>query len=113
MCRSTECALEDELYEDGAETQVECNRCVCACGNWVCTAMTCSSKGLCPVCAHKDNWGGVHLAKRMPFDLFYVIFPDKQAAVDESADDGAEMTEEEWSLRVAELNKHQVCICTE
>ncbi|KAF2981610.1 hypothetical protein EK904_001072 [Melospiza melodia maxima] len=34
------CALEDETYEDGAETQVECNRCVCACGNWVCTAMT-------------------------------------------------------------------------
>lgn len=37
----SECALEDETYEDGAETQVECNRCVCACGNWVCTAMTC------------------------------------------------------------------------
>ncbi|XP_042350945.1 follistatin-related protein 1-like [Plectropomus leopardus] len=68
------CALEDETYEDGAETQVECNRCVCACGNWVCTAMTCT---------------------------------DKTAAVDESADAGAEMTEEEWNLRVAELNKHQ------
>ncbi|NXX81462.1 FSTL1 protein, partial [Urocolius indicus] len=38
------CALEDESYEDGAETQVECNRCVCACGNWVCTAMTCDGK---------------------------------------------------------------------
>lgn len=36
-----ECALEDESYEDGSETQVDCNRCVCACGNWVCTAMTC------------------------------------------------------------------------
>lgn len=41
FCTSLECALEDETYEDGAETQVECNRCVCACGNWVCTAMTC------------------------------------------------------------------------
>lgn len=41
FCASLECALEDETYEDGAETQVECNRCVCACGNWVCTAMTC------------------------------------------------------------------------
>lgn len=41
FCASSECALEDETYEDGAETQVECNRCVCACGNWVCTAMTC------------------------------------------------------------------------
>uniref|UniRef100_A0A3Q0QPN8 Follistatin-related protein 1 n=1 Tax=Amphilophus citrinellus TaxID=61819 RepID=A0A3Q0QPN8_AMPCI len=68
------CALEDETFEDGAETQVECNRCVCACGNWVCTAMTCT---------------------------------DNQPAVDDSADAGAEMTEEEWNLRVAELNKHQ------
>lgn len=40
----TECALEDETYEDGAETQVDCNLCVCACGNWVCTAMTCDGK---------------------------------------------------------------------
>ncbi|NXP38552.1 FSTL1 protein, partial [Leiothrix lutea] len=38
------CALEDETYEDGAETEVECNRCVCACGNWVCTAMTCEGR---------------------------------------------------------------------
>lgn len=42
--RPAECALEDETYEDGAETQVECNRCVCACGNWVCTAMTCTGE---------------------------------------------------------------------
>lgn len=41
MWRPAECSLEDETYEDGAETQVECNRCVCACGNWVCTAMVC------------------------------------------------------------------------
>ncbi|KAF6724814.1 Follistatin-related protein 1 [Oryzias melastigma] len=68
------CALEDETFEDGAETQVECNRCVCACGNWVCTAMICT---------------------------------DKHVAAGESADVGAEMTEEEWNLRVAELNKHQ------
>lgn len=39
-----DCALEDETYEDGAETQVECNRCVCACGNWVCTAVTCDGE---------------------------------------------------------------------
>lgn len=44
MRLSAECALEDETYEDGAETQVECNRCVCACGNWVCTAMTCTGE---------------------------------------------------------------------
>ncbi|RVE57886.1 hypothetical protein OJAV_G00203650 [Oryzias javanicus] len=57
-----------------ARTQVECNRCVCACGNWVCTAMICT---------------------------------DKHVVGGESADAGAEMTEEEWNLRVAELNKHQ------
>lgn len=39
-----ECALEDETYADGAETEVDCNRCVCACGNWVCTAMTCDGE---------------------------------------------------------------------
>lgn len=43
----TECALEDEMYADGAETEVDCNRCVCACGNWVCTAMTCDGEP-CP-----------------------------------------------------------------
>ncbi|KAK3543899.1 hypothetical protein QTP70_030845 [Hemibagrus guttatus] len=67
------CALEDETYEDGAETQVDCNLCVCACGNWVCTAMTCDEK--------------------------------TQALEPANGDDT--MTEEEWSLRVAELNKHQ------
>lgn len=36
------------------------------------------------------------------------IGADKTAAVGESTDTGAEMTEEEWNLRVAELNKHQV-----
>uniref|UniRef100_A0A3Q2QLW9 Follistatin-related protein 1-like n=1 Tax=Fundulus heteroclitus TaxID=8078 RepID=A0A3Q2QLW9_FUNHE len=35
------CALEDAVFEDGAETQRECNKCVCACGNWVCTSLTC------------------------------------------------------------------------
>lgn len=39
--------------------------------------------------------------------------PDKTAAVDESADAGTEMTEEEWNLRVAELNKHQVGVCNQ
>ncbi|KAM9726730.1 follistatin-related protein 1-like [Menidia menidia] len=38
------CALEDEAYEDGAETQMQCNKCVCACGNWVCTALTCNGE---------------------------------------------------------------------
>lgn len=46
----------------------------------------------------------VHPCKR-----FYVsIDADKTAAVGEPTDTGAEMTEEEWNLRVAELNKHQV-----
>ncbi|CDQ89692.1 unnamed protein product, partial [Oncorhynchus mykiss] len=70
------CALEDETYEDGAETQVECNRCVCACGNWVCTAVTCEGT-------------------------------DKMPAVEKTEGADQEMTEEEWTRRVAELNKHQ------
>lgn len=44
-----ECALEDEVFEDGAETQMECNKCVCACGNWVCTALACNG-GFVPSC---------------------------------------------------------------
>ncbi|XP_035600717.1 follistatin-related protein 1-like [Oncorhynchus keta] len=70
------CALEDETYEDGAETQVECNRCVCACGNWVCTAVTCEGTDMVP-------------------------------AVEKTEGADQEMTEEEWTRRVAELNKHQ------
>ncbi|KAK2824623.1 hypothetical protein Q5P01_021798 [Channa striata] len=38
------CALEDEVFEDGAEIHVACNKCVCACGNWVCTALTCTGE---------------------------------------------------------------------
>ncbi|XP_039599625.1 follistatin-related protein 1b [Polypterus senegalus] len=71
------CALEDETYEDGAETQVECNRCVCACGNWVCTAMICDAKDKKEVF---DDDGDLH---------------------------AQQMTEEEWNRRVEELNKHQ------
>ncbi|XP_005741575.1 follistatin-related protein 1-like [Pundamilia nyererei] len=76
------CALEDEVFEDGAETQMECNKCVCACGNWVCTALTCN---------------GEH-------------------QVDEDTDEGGEdeeMTEEEWSRRVAELNALQASVTME
>ncbi|XP_054874869.1 follistatin-related protein 1-like [Amphiprion ocellaris] len=70
------CALEDEVLEDGAETHLDCNKCVCACGNWVCTALTCS---------------GEH-------------------QVEENIQEGGEdeeMTEEEFSRRVAELNALQ------
>ncbi|TNN62801.1 Follistatin-related protein 1 [Liparis tanakae] len=69
------CALEDEVLEDGAETRMECNKCVCACGNWVCTALTCNG----------------------------------ERRVEEEVKGGAEeeVTEEEWSRRVAELNALQ------
>lgn len=36
---------------------------------------------------------------------------DKTQDADETTDGGAELTEEEWNLRVAELNKHQVRPC--
>lgn len=35
------CSLNDRMYEDGAETVVECNGCVCACGKWICTSKKC------------------------------------------------------------------------
>ncbi|XP_020511011.1 follistatin-related protein 1-like [Labrus bergylta] len=70
------CALEDEVFEDGAETRMECNKCVCACGNWVCTALTCT---------------GAHQVEE-----------DENEGVEE------EMTEEEWTRTVAELNALQV-----
>ncbi|XP_016415610.1 follistatin-related protein 1-like [Sinocyclocheilus rhinocerous] len=70
------CALEDETYEDGAETQMECNRCVCACGNWVCTAVICDDSNKLPELEKLEG-------------------------------NYQEMTEEEWTRRVAVLNKHQ------
>ncbi|XP_070833534.1 follistatin-related protein 1-like [Chaetodon trifascialis] len=70
------CALEDEVFEDGAETHMECNKCVCACGNWVCTALTCSGE--------------------------HQVEADVREGEEEE-----EMTEEEWSRRVAELNALQ------
>ncbi|XP_072049853.1 follistatin-related protein 1-like [Amphiura filiformis] len=35
------CSLEGREYADGEEMQNKCNECVCACGNWVCTANAC------------------------------------------------------------------------
>jgi len=37
------CSLESKHYDDGTETRVDCNECICACGNWVCTSSTCDS----------------------------------------------------------------------
>jgi len=35
------CRLGGKSFDDGAETRVECNGCVCACGKWVCTSEMC------------------------------------------------------------------------
>lgn len=35
------CHLNGKRFEDGAETAVECNGCVCACGKWICTSEMC------------------------------------------------------------------------
>jgi len=35
------CDLNGQKFEDGAETAVECNGCVCACGKWICTSEMC------------------------------------------------------------------------
>lgn len=101
---TVECALEDEVLEDGAETQMECNKCVCACGNWVCTALTCNGDN---TNEHNTN-AKTQLCYRMyclsQLD-FFGTSGDHQ--VETEADEGAEgeeMTEEEWSRSVAELN---------
>jgi len=36
------CSLDKKMFEDGAETRVDCNCCVCACGKWICTGKKCS-----------------------------------------------------------------------
>lgn len=42
------CALDDRQFEDGAETKVHCNSCICACGNWVCTSKVCDNDAMPP-----------------------------------------------------------------
>jgi len=37
-----QCNLNGKMHKDGAETRVECNGCVCACGKWICTSNKCS-----------------------------------------------------------------------
>lgn len=37
----TLCTLNGKKFEDGAETAVKCNGCVCACGKWICTSRMC------------------------------------------------------------------------
>ncbi|KAL5020408.1 hypothetical protein ScPMuIL_003300 [Solemya velum] len=40
-----DCQLENEKYGDGYETTVVCNICVCACGNWMCSGLSCENVG--------------------------------------------------------------------
>lgn len=35
------CSLDGKKYEDGSQTKVDCNDCVCACGSWVCSSKKC------------------------------------------------------------------------
>ncbi len=99
------------MFEDGAETQMECNKCVCACGNWVCTALTCTG----------ENCDFTMIVKGLIFFSFSIsccccygnmtICISGEHQVEEDDKEGAEeeeMTEEEWSRRVAELNALQV-----
>jgi len=38
------CSLEGKRFEDGSQTKVDCNECVCACGSWVCSSKTCQQQ---------------------------------------------------------------------
>jgi len=46
------CSLNGRMYEDGAETMVDCNGCVCACGKWICTSKRCPE-------SHKNMYNSV------------------------------------------------------
>merc|ERR1711911_168739 len=37
-------SLEGKRFEDGSQTKVDCNECVCACGSWVCSSKTCQQQ---------------------------------------------------------------------
>lgn len=96
------CALEDEVFDDGAEAQMECNKCVCACGNWVCTALACTGEFLL-LSSHTT---------RAPSSLCNMVTcisgkHQMQEYVQEGEDE-EELTEEEWNRRVEELKALQV-----
>lgn len=38
------CSLEGKKYEDGSQTKVDCNDCVCACGSWICSSKKCEKE---------------------------------------------------------------------
>lgn len=106
--RPAECALEDEVFEDGAETRMECNKCVCACGNWVCTALTCTGGSARSLARHRPGSILPELPK-IDFSVRVRVAGEHQA--EEHAQEGEEeeeLTEEEWSRRVAELNALEV-----
>jgi len=111
-----ECALEDEVFEDGAETQLECNKCVCACGNWVCTALTCNGESqqehiVWKFFTHTGGWKWFGLFRCDSKGAGFVFIFSGEHQVTEDAQEGGEeeeMTEEEWRKRVAELNALQV-----
>jgi len=50
------CGLNGERFEDGAETAVECNGCVCACGKWICTSNMCQQGFQDVISEGKDDY---------------------------------------------------------
>lgn len=97
------------MFEDGAETRMECNKCVCACGNWVCTALTCTGA---VTFAHTADVTVTALFCELTlcFCTPIMCIPGEHQAQEhvKEGEEEEEMTEEEWSRRVAELNALQV-----
>lgn len=134
MSMHEECAQEDEVFEDGAETQMECNKCVCACGNSVCTALTYT--GEFALLSSHSTANGVEimafldrytLERVLVFPSIRAIFFHPLAALSfnmiisvswerqlqeyvKEGEEEEEMTEEEWDRRVARLKALQVNI---
>ncbi|XP_019624763.1 PREDICTED: follistatin-related protein 1-like isoform X1 [Branchiostoma belcheri] len=96
------CSLEEEQYDDGAETQVNCNSCVCACGNWVCTALKCDPTQAPPTVgpSKKDD-----LLEKSPeelleeeWDEYVKLLGDNGPKAPAQDHSSQEEEEEDWSI---------------
>lgn len=91
------------MYADGAETEVDCNRCVCACGNWVCTAMTCDGE-LC--LRQKKEQKGQSSFHEITMKEVRMGMMEKRTVVAGSKESGQQVTDSHlsyWSSQKAAL----------
>lgn len=81
------------MYADGAETEVDCNRCVCACGNWVCTAMTCDGE----LCLRQKERQGQSSLREITMREVRVGMMGKRTVATGSKEPGQQVTDSDLS----------------